>query len=169
MESCEVCGFLWDSVSADQIPARLHAAAASFNAVLAKAGPLAEIRPESDRWSALEYASHLRDVMISIRERIIAAAILDDPTGTPIYREERVSLGLYADDRAADVAIELEVLANLLAKTVAALPSGSLERTLIYSSLSPDRVTIRWAATQAIHEAEHHRADVEENLELLGG
>ena len=168
VESCEVCGFRWDSARAEEIPDRLSSAVDSFVQVLLDAGPLATLRPQPDRWSILEYAGHLRDVLISIRERIITAMILDHPTGMAMNRDQRISLGIYANDRPEDVAIELETLANLLGKTLGALSPEASERTLVYSAITPETVTISWAAAQALHEAEHHRNDIQDDLDLLG-
>jgi len=77
-------------------------------------------------------------------------------------------MGLYANDRPADVAIELDTLSNLLVKTLGALPPDAFERTLVYSAITPNTVTVRWAAAQAVHEAEHHLTDIQDNLDLLG-
>lgn len=164
--SCEICGFRWDDVTGDVV-GRLVAASESFVTVLMDAGALASRRPSPERWSVLEYAGHLRDVLISIRERILLAVVLECPTGVAMNREERVARGLYQHDAVADVAEELAVLTRLVSKTVSSLREGDTQRTLVYSNASPHEVTIAWAIGQVIHETEHHLGDVRENLALL--
>ena len=136
-------------------------------AVIARAGASVDRRPSDDRWSILEYGAHLRDVILSIRERIVLASILDVPVGTPIYRDERVNIGFYAQDAASDVVVELQVATYLFLKTVASLPEGFEDRHLIYSTLSPLEITISGAMLNALHECEHHLGDAHENLRLL--
>jgi hypothetical protein len=140
----------------------------SFVDVFEKAGSDVGRRPSKERWSILEYGGHVRDVILSIRERIVLASILDVPVGTPIYRDERIDIGFYAPDAASDVLVELQVATYLYLKTVAALPENFEERKLIYSARTPLEVTISGAMSNALHECFHHLGDVNENLQLLG-
>lgn len=165
--TCDVCGFRWADVTVEEIPSRLDLAIRSFVEIITSAGPEVTRRPTPTRWSILEYGGHLRDVLISIRERIIAAAILDAPTGVAMNRDERVSLGLYHLDAPTDVARELSTMTNLFVKTFRSLSTPAILRHLTYSPASPYEVTILWAAAQAVHEAEHHLEDVKENVALL--
>jgi hypothetical protein len=146
----------------------MSASIESFVDVIKKAGVTVSQRPGDERWSILEYGSHLRDVILSIRERVVLASILDVPVGTPIFRDERVDLGFYAQDAASDVAVELQVTTYLFLKTVATLPENYEERRLVYSTKTPLEITISGAMSNALHECEHHLADVTENLRLLG-
>jgi hypothetical protein len=166
-DSCKQCGFVWSAVAAREIPDRLRSATQSFVAVLRHAGDQATVRPTDERWSILEYGAHLRDVLISIRERIIAASIQDQPTGSPLYRDERVSLGFYQLDTSAQVADELDAMSNLFVRTFESVPPGFERREFIYSPVTPTKVTILWAGAQALHECEHHLGDARENLKLL--
>lgn len=164
---CEICGFRWDEVAAD-VTGRLTRASGALVDVLTSAAGRASQRPSPDRWSILEYAGHVRDVLISIRERIVLAVVVERPTGVAMNREERIALGLYQHDGVEDVAEELVVLSRLMVKTISSLREGDERRTLIYSSATPDEVTIAWVIAQAIHEVEHHLGDVRENLVRLG-
>ena len=146
---------------------RLTAASDAFVEVLTGAVERASRRPSPDRWSILEYAGHVRDVLISIRERIVLAVVVERPTGVAMNREERIDRGLYRHDGVEDVAEELVVLTRLMVKTISSLREGDMRRALIYSSATPDEVTVAWAIAQAIHEVEHHLDDVRENLARL--
>jgi hypothetical protein len=145
----------------------MSAAIETFVDVMTSAGTTAGQRPSNGRWSILEYGGHLRDVILSIRERVVLASILDVPIGTPIFRDERVDIGFYTHDTAADVAIELQVATNLFLKTVATLPENYEDRRLTYSTKTPLEITISGAMSNALHECEHHLADALEDLRLL--
>jgi len=166
-DSCEGCGFRWSSITASEIPARTSEATEQFVVVVLSSAPFVNNRPAPDRWSILEYGGHMRDVFMSIRERIVRASIEDDSVGSPIYRDERVDLGFYKFDEPEDVAIELGAMSRLFVKTFEALPPDYEERLFTYSPISNARVTLLWAGSQALHECEHHLGDVRENERLL--
>jgi hypothetical protein len=168
VQTCAQCGFTWAPLSRAAVADRMSAAVESFVGVIQRAGDGAGTRPESQRWSVLEYGGHLRDVLLSVRERIVLASILDVPVGTPIFRDERIDIGFYAQDAASDVAVELQVATYLFLKTVATLPAQYEDRRLVYSNRTPLEITIAGAMSNALHECEHHLGDVNENLRLLG-
>jgi hypothetical protein len=167
VQTCAQCGFTWSTLARAEFAARMSSSVESFVDVIKKAGPSVRKRPSEERWSILEYGGHLRDVILSIRERIVLASILDVPVGTPIFRDERVDLGFYAQDAASDVLVELQVATYLFLKTVATLPEKFEERKLIYSNRTPLEITISGAMSNALHECEHHLGDATENLHLL--
>jgi hypothetical protein len=167
VEVCPHCGFSWAPLTRAKCAARMSAAVEAFVEVIRIAGDQVGARPSEQRWSILEYGGHLRDVLLSVRERIVLASILDVPVGTPIYRDERIDLGFYAQDTASDVAVELQVATYLFLKTVATLPPNFEERRLMYSPRTPLEITIAGAMSNALHECEHHLGDATENLELL--
>ena len=149
------------------VASRISDAVESFIGVIQRAGPDVVHRRTSQRWSILEYGAHLRDVLLSIRERIILASVLDVPVGTALYRDERIDLGFYAQDAPTDVATELQVVTYLILKTIATLPQRYEERRLVYSDRTPLEVTIGTTMLNALHECEHHLRDAEEDLVLL--
>ena len=161
---CDVCGFCYDAVTISDAPDRISAAAAELGTLVSEAGPAAHEHKDPTTWSALEYAGHVRDVLLSMRERIILTAMLDQPVGTPLYREERITLGIDRLDTPAAVAQELTVVARLLGRTLQALPEGAASRTMTYSTLTPIDASISWMAAQAVHESEHHLAEARSAL-----
>ncbi len=167
VQICAHCGFSWATLTRAKCAARMSAAVEDFVDVIQRAGEQVSTRPNEQRWSILEYGAHLRDVILSVRERMVLASILDVPVGTPIYRDERVDLGFYAQDAASDVAVELQVATYLFLKTVATLPPNYEQRALIYSTRTPLEITIAGAMSNALHECEHHLDDATENLRLL--
>jgi hypothetical protein len=167
VQTCAHCGFSWSALTRAELATRMSRAVESFVDVMTAAGDDVGTRPSEQRWSVLEYGAHLRDVILSIRERVVLASILDVPVGTPIYRDERVELGFYAQDTTADVAVELQVVTYLLLKTVATLPEQFEDRKFVYSDRTPLEVTISSALSNALHECEHHLGDALEDLTLL--
>ena len=159
-ESCDRCGFTYADVGILEAAERTVAAAEVLGQELVAAGPAGAERPGPASWSAVEYAGHVRDVLLSIRERTVLATILDEPVGTPIYREERIALGLSRLDSPETLAVELKVASDLLRRTLLALPDGAGARTMRYSAQTTIIASVAWMAAQAAHEAEHHLADV---------
>jgi len=165
-DSCEGCGFRWGSITPSEIPARTAEATTQFIDVVLSSTAFVGARPSPERWSILEYGAHMRDVFMSIRERIVRASIEDKSVGSPMYRDERVNLGFYKFDQPEDVANELLAMSRLFVKTFEALPPGYENRLFTYSPISNQEVTILWAGAQALHECEHHLGDVRENVRL---
>lgn len=165
--SCSVCGFTWNLVGPDLVEERVTRAVAGMSRALVDAGDRVTERPEPTRWSSLEYAGHVRDVLWSLRERTILACVEDHPRSTPIHRDERVDLGFYRGDTVAVLVTELDVAAGLFVRTFAAVRPEWLARTIDYSPLFDFEVNVRWLGAQAVHESEHHLTDVRENLARL--
>ena len=165
--ACPVCGFVWDDVAAGEVPARVTTAALAIAAHLEAAGGVALRRPEPGRWSMLEYAGHVRDVIINLRDRIILGAVEDNPEPKRMYADDRVNLGLYAADTIDVVADELATVADLFGRTFDALTPGLLARPIHYGWPAPATRTLLWVGAQTVHEAEHHLADVAEDRRLL--
>lgn len=167
MPTCAKCGFSWDPLARGEVTGRIGTAISSFVEVMKESGARVGLRPSPERWSILEYGGHLRDVLLSIRERVILASIIDVPTGMPIYRDERIDLGFYAEDTAKEVSNELEMSALLFAKTVTTLPAHFDTRELVYSSRTPLAVTISSTFSNAVHECEHHLGDATDNMAIF--
>ena len=167
METCEVCGFAWEAVGAGEVGPRIVAGSTAIADLVGRAGAAASTRPSDAQWSALEYAAHVRDVLLHVRDRMVIGLVEDDPTFKPLYREERVDLGLYAADTPGVVVAELAMAAGLFARTFAALEAEQLAREVQYTYPVVATRTVLWMAQQAVHEVEHHHGDVETGLALL--
>ena len=119
-------------------------------------------------WSALEYVAHVRDVLLTIRDRMVIGLVEDEPGFAPMYRDERVEFGLYAGDTADDLAVELPAAAAMLARMYAALPPAGYDRPVRYGFPDPAARTVGWMGLQAVHESEHHLLDVRRTLDRIG-
>ena len=166
-ELCPVCHFEWAVIDPDEVSPRINVAVGQLATMLSADTELASRRPSAERWSCVEYGSHLRDVLLNVRERLILTSLEDVPSPAPLYREERVTLGLYAGDSPATVSADLEMSARLFTATFDVLRPTFGERTLIYSRLNGDLRTLYWTGAQVLHECEHHLSDVRDNVVLL--
>jgi hypothetical protein len=167
VETCEGCGFAWDAVTDAEVAPRIRAATDMLGRLLRSTPDVVNTRPTADRWSMLEYGAHVRDVLLVLRDRLVIGVVTENPGFTPMYRDERVELGMYRGDDPVTLAADLEVAAALFLRMLGSLSSEQLDRTCQYGYPGPSTRTLRWMAAQALHEVEHHCRDIEENLTLV--
>ena len=123
------------------------------------------VRPIAQRWSATQYAAHVRDVLNTLRDRLVIGLVEDDPSfnadvsrraGRP--RPLRRRPGRCGRRRAAvgDGDVHPPVRRH---RSATARPTGAVRRPVADASAS-----LLWMGQQAVHEVEHHRGDIVENL-----
>jgi hypothetical protein len=154
-DSCDECGFVYGSEA--DVPAALRTVVGRFWEALTSGNP--GVRPAPDVWSPLEYACHVRDVLLVQRDRLVVALVEDEPSFTPMYREQRVDLLGYAEEDQSAVLAGLGVAADLLARLLERLTPHQLARTCTYGYPAPRRVDVAWVAQHTMHEVEHHLRD----------
>ena len=161
---CAECGYAYESVRATDAPARVLLAANELVTSLAGADPAALSRTQGGQWSVLEYAGHVRDVLVVQRERVLMARSQQGRTARPMARDERVQWGEYAECTAEQLCAEVALVAQWLARTLELLDDEDWSRTLVYSYPQPAERSLEWLATHTVHELVHHRQDVERLL-----
>jgi hypothetical protein len=167
MDHCAQCGFNYDEVAVEEVPGVLRFLGTAYRERLESGAQdpgkerLLRRRPEPEIWSALEYSCHFRDVLLAQRERLYLALVEDTPRFSSIYRDQRVLLARYSDDRVEDVAREVDMAAHLLARAFATLDDGQWQRRCIYSYPARMQRTIAWLARHTVHEGRHHLRDVD--------
>lgn len=161
MDHCEVCGFDYDALAIHDAPSAIRVGAERIAEDLFS-GDDSSIhnRPDAGTWSVVEYACHVRDVILVQRERLLLALVEDTPTFVPMYREERVAHAGYDRESATEVAQELTVVASLCAKVVSLLDDGQLARTCIFNFPEPRVRDVAWVVRHTVHEVVHHEVDV---------
>jgi hypothetical protein len=169
VEQCDVCGFAWEMVSRAEIGRRVDAGTATIAGLLAGDPDRAAVRPSTQRWSAIEYGAHVRDVLITLRDRLVVGLVEDLPSFKPMYREERVDLGLYRSDPVEAVAVELRAAAAMFIRFFDAIDPQQLSRPVHYGFPNPAQRSLLWMGQQAVHEVEHHRSDIAANLHRVVG
>lgn len=165
MASC-ACGFDFDLIGIDEIEARTTLGVSAIARALTGAGDTARTRPSEDRWSSLEYAAHVRDVMLTIRDRLVIGMVEDNATFKPLYRDERIDFGLYAADTIGDVVAEMRAAAAMFCRLFNAIEADVLERMVQYGHPGPVPRSLEWMGKQVVHEVEHHLGDIIENQRL---
>jgi hypothetical protein len=165
MEQCEVCGFAWETVKREEIGPRVDAGTAEIAGLIVADPDRSAMRPSAQRWSATQYAAHVRDVLLTLRDRLVIGVVEDNPSFKPMFRDERVDLGFYDADPADAVAEELRSATAMFIRLFEAIDPTLLWRPVQYGVPSPVERSLLWMGQQAVHEVEHHRSDIAENLD----
>ena len=121
-------------------------------------------RTRPDTWSPLEYACHVRDVLLVQRERVLMARRTTTPSFEPMGRDERVEHDGYGEQAPAAVARQLVDAAGLFTNVLDRLSPADWDRTVLYSYPRRTERSLRWVAVHTEHEARHHLLDVERQL-----
>lgn len=160
VERCDVCGFVWDTTDAAELPERLRVAVAQAGKFLSHNGEIARLRTDPEVWSMTEYGCHMRDVLMNLRDRIVLGLVEDNPIPKSMFPTARVDLGLYDTDDPNRLADELRLTADLFSRTIGALTPTQLARPIHYGWPRPETRSLAWVAAQALHEIEHHTSDL---------
>jgi hypothetical protein len=155
-QPCPECGLDTSSFAREEVPAMIMANAAAWPAPLAAPG--AARRPRPDKWSALEYGCHVRDVLRLYDYRLGLMLTEDDPLYPNWDQDETALAERYDAQDPATVAAELTAAAQTLAAHFAALAGDQWDR--------PGRrgdgasFTVETFARYFIHDPVHHLYDV---------
>lgn len=165
VERCEECGYAYDLAAATQAGHDIQAGVTELAELLTTTAPrtLAQ-RTAPQVWSPLEYACHVRDVLLTQRERVLLARRADIPSAVPMGRDERVAHEGYAEQDPIEVAEELTVAARLLANVLRRLDTPDWELRLIYNWPLRTERTLRWVAANTLHDVRHHLLDIHRQL-----
>lgn len=164
MEQCGECRFEFVLASAEGAGPAIVQGGARLAQMLTQPRSDVLSRRSEGVWSPLEYACHLRDVLLVQRERVLLARRAERPSPPLMGREERVEHDGYADQQPEDVARQLEDAALLFANVLARLGPEDWERSVLYDGLEPADRSLRWVAVDTWHEVHHHLLDVERQV-----
>jgi len=161
---CDQCGFTYEDVSSEEVPLRLRLVPEGFalrlGAPAFDAAGLA-VRPSAQTWSTLEYACHVRDVLIAQRERILLALVEEGPGFAPMHRDERAALAAYSAEPPERVAAGIGCAAELLAHLFEHMAPEQLRRPCVYNYPEPADRNVLWIGRHTLHECHHHLADID--------
>lgn len=164
-ERCEECGYEYDLAAATRLGDDIEIGVGQLADLLTNADrkTLARrITPEL--WSPIEYCCHVRDMLLTQRERVLLARRVDVPDAVPMGRDERVAHEGYAEQDPAEVAEELTMAARLLTNVLDRLDGADWELQLVYNWPERTERTLRWVAAHTLHEVRHHSLDVRRQL-----
>lgn len=170
MTRCDECAFDYTDHAPPRVMGELAAAgqrlAARLRVAVDDPGMTTRlgVRPSADAWSALEYACHVRDVLLVQRERFLRALVEDTPVIDPMHRAHRPRLSGYAFTDPVRLAVHLEVATELLVDVGDRLDRGDWRRTCIYNHPVPSEVDLAWVATHTLHECVHHPGEFDRAL-----
>jgi len=166
MDTCGECGFDYEGLAVADAPSVLSRATALIGDQLEDADEvLARTRPDPSTWSALEYACHVRDVLLVQRERILLALVEDTPRFVRMYRDERVSNAGYDRETTGELVEELSMAAKLVCSVIEGLSVEQQQRGCIYNNPEATRRDVGWLVRHTTHEVVHHEMDVRKVLE----
>jgi hypothetical protein len=165
VERCEECGYAYDLTAATRAGDEIRSAVAELARLLVTTERRALARRTApERWSPLEYACHVRDVLITQRERVLLARRTDVPAAVPMGRDERVAHDGYAESDPAEVAEEVTIAARLLANTLSRLDTRDWELRIVYNWPQRTERTLRWVAANTVHDVRHHLLDIKRQV-----
>jgi hypothetical protein len=161
--ACPECGLDVTSLPPAAVAAGLRENAAAWRSLLDHAA-VAQ-RPADDRWSALEYACHVRDVFRLYDQRLTMLLEQDDPTFPNWDQDVTAVEARYSDADPVAVAWEIEVAGAVLAAHFEAVVGEQWERTGGRSDGA--RFTVDTFARYLLHDPVHHVWDVEQGYATI--
>lgn len=167
-DACDACGFVYDLTAARLAGHEITVDAGHLAAIIEVGDAQLTHRPAPDTWSALEYACHVRDVLLVQRERVLLARRTRQPILVPMGRDERVEHDGYNQQSPTAVARQLRDAALLFAGVVDRLDEHAWNRTVIYNFPAPTVRSLAWVAVHTQHEVHHHIADVRAQINVRG-
>lgn len=165
MSHCAECDFEYDLTLASQVSVLAPQYAVKCAELLRAEPSVLRRRTAPQLWSPLEYACHMRDVMLVQRERLLAARRIDAPVTDPMGRDERVKHDGYLQQQPADVARQLQDATLLFTHALDQLETEDWERTLTVPYPETVVRSLRWFAVHTLHELRHHLLDIRRQLE----
>lgn len=154
---CPECGFDAATVDADQVAARLQDLARRWQAVLDRSDP--GDRPTPLVWSPLEYACHVRDVLLVFGQRF-ALVIAEDGVRFANWDQDAAAVaGRYREQSPAWIAEEIADAADRVAATLATAEPSDWQHRALRSNGSV--FTLASLAQYFLHDLVHHLHDVQ--------
>lgn len=105
-KTCPECGFDVTAFDRTEVGNLIRANASEWRVLLEH--PEVRTRPSDDRWSGLEYACHVRDVLVLYDERLKMMLEQDDPDYPNWDQDSAAVIGEYSAQDPTRVATEIE-------------------------------------------------------------
>jgi hypothetical protein len=160
---CPECGFDATGIACTDVAGALRENAAAWPSVLSM--PRAAERPSEDKWSALEYGCHVRDVFVLFDKRLLLMLENDDPEFENWDQDRTALAERYAEQDPDRVAGEIVPAGNALADRFDSVPVDSWSRTGRRSDGS--LFTVDTLSRYLLHDPVHHLYDVKTGYEEL--
>jgi hypothetical protein len=157
-QACSECGLDTREVAATEVSGMTRDVTLAWQAVLT--GPTTEVRarPSPEKWSALEYGCHVRDVLRRFDERLHLMLREVDPLFPNWDQDATAVEENYAGQDPAVVADELAAAGARIADSFANVGEEEWKRTGARSDGA--RFTVATFARYFVHDPIHHLYDV---------
>jgi hypothetical protein len=154
---CPECGFDTQGFPREAVPQMIMTNAAAWPDVLT--GPDdARTRPAPDKWSALEYGCHVRDVFRLYDQRLDLMLTTDDPLFPNWDQDQTAVADRYQEQEPAKVTAELIESAQIIANHFQGVTGDEWLRT--GRRTDGASFTVETFARYFIHDPVHHLYDV---------
>jgi hypothetical protein len=153
---CEECRFDASAFRRDDVGRAIRENAASWAPLLRSSEATRRIRP--DRWSVLEYACHVRDVLRVFDGRLMRMLSEDGPTFENWDQNETATFERYDRQDPSTVSPEIVAAADTLAARYESVTGAAWNRPGTRSNGS--RFTVETLAIYGLHDPIHHLWDV---------
>jgi len=160
---CPECGFDAGSFDPNVMPDAVRSNAKEWAELLRD--ERVRRRPAPDKWSALEYGCHVRDVFVLFNERLRLMLETDDPTYQNWDQNATAISERYDEQDPADVLPALMHAADALAARFSGVHGAQWTRTGNRSDGA--KFTVHSFAQYLIHDPIHHAHDVRLGYETL--
>lgn len=160
---CDECGFEASSFPREQVGDLVRENAAAWRGLLAL--PEVRTRASDDRWSALEYACHVRDVFRLYDQRLRMMLEQDDPHYPNWDQDEAAVSGAYDREDPERVAEEIEAAAAQLANRFDGVRGDQWQR--MGNRSDGASFTVESFARYFVHDPIHHLDDVRRGYDRL--
>ncbi len=161
--TCPRCLLAYPDLDVDGCLAHVDESTTALVALLPTVGEEAlRRRPRPAVWSPVEYACHVRDVLLTFAVRVHRGVVEDRPVLDPMYADWRAERFGYAGTGMDVLLAELASAPAGFADEVRAVPGDAWDRTV--TRRPEEERTVRWLVRQAAHECVHHLADVTASL-----
>jgi DinB superfamily len=162
---CPECGFEAAAVDRGRVAQMVRDNAADWQQVLARPHEELTARPSDDRWSALEYACHVRDVFRLYDQRLALMLTEDDPDFANWDQDVAAVTERYNEQDPAHVAGAIAEAASPLADRFESVRGDAWQRTGNRSD--GVRFTVDSFCRYFIHDPVHHLDDVDKGFAVL--
>ena len=162
---CPECEYDVRRFPREDISSMIRANAEKWLSILSGDDSRLRQRPRPDRWSALEYACHVRDVFELYDHRLHLMLTEDGPHYANWNQDETAIEKRYSDSIPAEVAAALVGNAHKLATSFEQVSGEAWARTGFRSDGAA--FTVESFARYFIHDPEHHLHDVRTGLAQL--
>jgi hypothetical protein len=162
---CPECGFDAQGFARERVGDLVRDNARRWQDVLAGSGDLTS-RPSDDRWSALEYACHVRDVFRLYDERLRLMLADDDPDFANWDQDVTAVESRYGQQDPAEVSAAIADAAARIADRFDGVAGDQWTRTGNRSD--GKRFTVESFARYFVHDPVHHLDDVQRGFATLG-